>query len=81
MTREQYIDLRLSNRIDITLVFEYYLNNCENPIVKDIQTFADLFQQFMMMFQPNLEIMFTVYDVKFNLNILRDENNQIIKVY
>lgn len=81
MTKENYITMRESGQINIDLLFEYYLENCNNPLVNNINGFNELFQQFFMMFRPDLEFIYKIYDVKFNLNILKDKEGKIIKIY
>lgn len=81
MTREQYIQSRLTGNLPVELLYEYYLENCEQPIVTDLNLFIQSINIFVKMFSPDFNQFFKYYDVKYNINILRDKENNIIKVY
>jgi hypothetical protein len=85
MNKEAYTHMRQHGQISQELLFEYYLQQCKEmnviPLVKDINIFASLFQQFFMMFSPDLEPILKDYDSKFELNILKDKEGNTIKIY
>ena len=81
MTREQYIEMRTHNQLDMGLCYEYYQEQSVGHQIKDMKTFLHYFQPFIQMYGPDFAELIKYYDSKFNLNIMRDKDNQIIKIY
>ena len=81
MKREDYIKIRLSGQVPLELLFEYYLNNVETKLITDFGMFAQAMNMFVNMFSPDFKQFWLYYDNLYNINILRDKNNSIIKVY
>ena len=65
MTREQYLQHRNNNQMSYELFWEYYQNNCDNPLITDFQTFIQTFSYFNNIF-PVLKYdnIFEYYDNK-----------------
>jgi hypothetical protein len=80
MDREKYLKMRMDNQLGMDICYEYYLEQHPNPTIKDMQSFIQHFQPFIQMFGPDFNELIRFYDSKFNVNILRDKNNQIIKI-
>lgn len=81
MNREQYIEMRTSNQLDMILCYEYYMEHVKDPLIRDLTTFIQHFPPFIQMFGPNFDNMIKHYDVKFNVTVLKDSNGKVIKVY
>ena len=81
MTREQYLQHRNNNQMIYELFWEYYQNNCDNPLITDFQTFIQAFSHFNTIFPVlQYEKVFRHYDNKFNVMKIMDlKTNQIIR--
>jgi spore coat polysaccharide biosynthesis protein SpsF (cytidylyltransferase family) len=80
ITREQYLQHRNNNQMSYELFWEYYQNNCDNPLITDFQTFIQAFSYFNNIF-PVLKYdnIFEYYDNKFNITkIIYTKNSKII---
>lgn len=82
MTKEQYLQHRNNNQISYELFWEYYQNNCDNPLITDFQTFIQAFSYFNNIF-PVLKYdnIFEYYDNKFNVTKIIDTKNSKIIGY
>ena len=82
MTKEQYVNLRQNNHIPLELLYEYYVDNCEGPpACRDISTFAQSFQIYSSIQPPDLSSILKQYDIKFGVNILKNKNGDIVKIF
>ena len=79
MKREEYIIYKLSNNIG-PVAFDYYLNNCDEPISSEIFNMA--FPQFLFktFSSINWNMLWSWYDDKFKINTLYDIKGNIIKI-
>jgi hypothetical protein len=85
MNKETYIHMRQQNQLTHELLFDYYLEQCKEmnitPLVKDLNMFIQTFQYYFMMFSPNVDPILKEYDSKFGINLLKDKEGNIIKIY
>jgi hypothetical protein len=82
MNREQYIEMLKANRFDISLIYEYYnIFNKNKSITLDLDTFQQLFMQYMSFGGFNVDIVRKYYDIKFEVVYLYDKNQQTINIY
>jgi hypothetical protein len=81
MNREQYIEMLKTNRFDISLIYEYYNTfNKNTSFTFDINTFQQLFMQYMGFGGFNVDTVREYYDTKFKIVYLHDKTGQIIKI-
>jgi hypothetical protein len=82
MNREQYIGMLKTNRFDISLIYEYYNTfNKNTSFTFDINTFQQLFMQYMGFGGFNVDTVREYYDSKFKITYLYDKNQQILNIY
>ncbi len=80
MNREQYISIRANNNI-LAVAYDYYITECDNP--ETIEMFNKAFPIFIMKTFNiiNWNMLWYIYDNKFNITILQDVNGNNIKIY
>ena len=82
MSREQYIEMLKTNRFDISLIYEYYnIFNKNTSFTFDINTFQQLFMQYMGFGGVSVDAVREYYDSKFKITYLYDKNQQILNIY
>lgn len=84
MTREQYLEMRNNNELNLDLFYDYYLNECKNfevePLIKSLEEFIPLFSHFMNTFSVNVNKVLTYFDNKFEINkLINTKENKIIR--
>ena len=81
MNRDQYIKMLKSNKFDISLIYEYYNTfNKNQSFTFDLNTFQQLFMQYMGFAGFNIDIIKDYYDIKFKIIYLYNKTGQIIKI-
>jgi hypothetical protein len=81
MNRDQYIEMLKSNKFDISLIYEYYNTfNKNQSFTFDLNTFQQLFMQYMGFAGFNIDIIKDYYDIKFKIIYLYNKTGQIIKI-
>jgi hypothetical protein len=82
MNREQYIEMVKTNRFDISLIYEYYNTfNKNKSFTFDLNTFQQLFMQYMGFGGVSVDAVREYYDFKFKVTYLYDKKQQIINIY
>lgn len=82
MNREQYIEMVKTNRFDISLIYEYYNTfNKNKSFTFDLNTFQQLFMQYMGFGGVSVDTVREYYDFKFKVTYLYDKKQQIINIY
>lgn len=76
MTKEEYIQIRNSNQLPVTLAFEYYQMK-SGDIKMQFDQFNDYFISFVNLFNPDFKDLFHYYDTKFELTFLTDTKKGI----
>jgi endonuclease V-like protein UPF0215 family len=81
MNRDQYIEMLKSNKFDISLIYEYYNTfNKNQSFTFDLNTFNDVFMQYIGFAGFNIDIIKDYYDIKFKIIYLYNKTGQIIKI-
>jgi len=77
MNREQYLDMRKNNSINIGLMYNYYVSKCQkNPI------HSSIFRQvFPMYFNSNSDAIMQKLDTEFNITLLMNKQGETIDVW
>lgn len=82
MNREQYIEMLKTDKFDISLMYEYYnIFNKNASFAFDLNTFQQLFMQYMSFKGFNADAIKNYYDIKFEIIRLYDKNQKIINIY
>jgi len=82
MNRDQYVEMLKSNKFDISLIYEYYnIFNKNQSFTFDLNTFQQLFMQYMGFGGFSVDTIKDYYDIKFNITYLYDKNQKIINIY
>jgi len=77
MNREQYLDMRKNNSINIGLMYNYYFSKCQkNPIHNSIFR-----QVFPMYFNSNSDAIMQKLDTEFNITLLMNKQGETIDVW
>ena len=79
MNREQYLQMRKTNQIDIGLFYLYYIKECEKRDLKPVprQVFM---QTFRIYFQQNSDQILEHFDNEFELTFVIDEDGDMRQV-
>ena len=77
MTREQYIQTRKTNSLNIKVFYEYYVSKCKKAALP-FQIFSQTFPMFLNI---NSEQVFKKLDNEFEVTLLQDKEGNIVDVY
>lgn len=77
MNKDDYIEVRNTNHIDINLFYKYYCNNTQNKQPIPFELFSQTFTMFIRM---NSEQVFKYLDSVFDINMLYDKTGNLIRV-
>jgi hypothetical protein len=82
MNRDQYIEMLRTNKFDISLIYEYYnMFNKNQSFNFDLNTFNNIFMQYIGFTGFNVDTIKDYYDGKFNVTYLYNKDQKIINIY
>lgn len=83
MNKQQYIQYRKQNQVPMELVWDYYHKNTDpnKRLVHSPDQFVQFLSIYNMHFGSNYEKVISHYDKEYNINILKDKDGDVIKVF
>ena len=78
MNRVEYVNMRNTRQMDMSIFYRYYLQKNKSGRVIDLNTFAQLFSMFL---QGSSNQIISNLDSEFNVNVLTDKNGKELKIW
>ena len=78
MDRQGYLKMRQTNQMDMSLFYQYYLQNHREGVRLDYGNFSSMF---MIYLQANVAAVLERMDKRFNIAILMDKDGKEIRYY
>lgn len=77
MTREQYVQMRRSRQMNLTILYQYYTKKLDKGQAVDFATFSQLFPMYL---QGNSNKILKKLDAEFGVTVLTDQKGNEIQI-
>lgn len=82
MTREEYMVHARKNELPYELLIDYYNKHNTKPNLNfSLESFTDIFRQFLSTFAVNLDHIRSYYDREYNIVTVYDKNNNFVTIF
>lgn len=82
MNREEYLQAARKNEIPMTLLLDYYnIFNRNSKLTFSLETFTDIFAQFLTKFAITLEGVRAYYDRLYGITTIYDKSGNFLGIY